>query len=406
MIQAYSHPAFPRVALVTGCVKLGGSTTFLINFAGEMVRRGIPAEVFSFEKDHPLATDFQAQNIPVLCLDERRTIFEDRLNQVLRLLAAFQPTVVVAALAPPSFEVLRYLPKGVFRIGMGQSDDPNVYDMMRHYAPWMDLAAMVSKTMARKAQAMPEFARVPVAYLPYGVPMCLDTELPARDFIAPLRLLYHGRLESEQKRVHLFPQILEQLKASGIPFHWTIAGDGSEKTTLEQAMKSSPAQTVSFPGKISYADVPELLRVHDICLLASDYEGFGLSVAEAMGCGLVPVVSDLPAGIPEMVDKTTGILVPVDDVAGYARAIIYLHGHRDELAAKSAAARARVQTEFSVAAMADHWLAAFPATKGVIGSWPKRWRIQAPLTAGNPLYFSLPMRVIRRLALKYRWSAA
>ena len=179
---------------------------------------------------------------------------------------------------------------------MGQSHDPIVYDTMRHYAPWMDLAVMVSKTMKQKAEAMPEFAGVPVACLPYGVPMCPDAGLPARDFTAPLRLLYLGRLENEQKRVRLFPQMLEQLKASGIPFHWTIAGDGPEKMALEQAMRGSPNQTVSFPGKISYAVVPEILRAHDIFLLASDYEGLPLSLLEAMGAGLVPVVSELPAG--------------------------------------------------------------------------------------------------------------
>jgi hypothetical protein len=91
----------------------------------------------------------------------------------------------------------------------------------------------------------------------------------------------------------------------------------------------------------------------------------------------------------------------VDDVAGYARAIIHLHGHRDELAAKSAAARARVQTEFSVAAMTDRWLAAFPVSTSPAGAWPKRWRITAPLTAGNPVFFSSLMRILRRLVKKF-----
>jgi glycosyltransferase involved in cell wall biosynthesis len=402
VIQANSNPALPKVALVAGCVNLGGSTTFLINFAGELVRRGIPVEVMSFEQENPMAADFQKQNIPVLCLDQRRMIFEDRLKIILQALARFRPAVVVATLAPPSFETLRYLPKGVFRIGMGQSDDPNVYDMMRHYAPWMDLAAMVSQTMKQKAEAMPEFAETRASYLPYGVPMCLNAQLPARDFTGPLRLLYHGRLEREQKRVHLFPQILEQLKASGIPFHWTIAGNGTEKNILERAMQNALGQTVSFAGQIPQARVPELLRAHDIFLLASDYEGLPLSLLEAMGAGLVPVVSQLPSGIPEVVDAGNGMLVPVDDVAGYARAIIHLHGHRGELAAKSTAARARVQTEFSVVAMTDRWLAAFPAKIGDIAPWPKHWRIQAPLTARNPLYFSPPIRLLRRLTAKFR----
>lgn len=314
MVQNSSNPSSVSVALVAGSVPLGGSTSFLCNLGGELIRRNIPAKVLSFEKENPLASDFQRMNIPVLCLDQRRMIFEDRLKRVLQHLARFQPTVVVATLDATSFEVLRHLPPGIFRIGMGQSHDPNVYELLRHYLPWVDLVAVVSQTMKEKAEAMPEFAKVPVACLSYGVPMPPETDLPVRDVTKPLRILYHGRLYREQKRVHLFPQILEQLKASGIPFHWTIAGDGSEKKILERTMSSSPAQTISFPGRISYADVPALIRTHDICLLTSDYEGFGLSVVEAMGHGLVPVVSDLPAGIPEMVDETNGVLVPVEDV--------------------------------------------------------------------------------------------
>jgi glycosyltransferase involved in cell wall biosynthesis len=326
-------------------------------------------------------------------------IFEDRLNIVLENLRRFQPTVVVSTLGATSFEVLRYLPRGIFRVGMGQSDDPIVYDMMRHYAPWMDLAAMVSQAMKQKAAVMPEFARTCVASLPYGVPMCRATELPGRIASAPLRILYLGRLGREQKRVHLFPEILRQLCASGMPFHWTIAGDGEERAFLEASLKpASPVQTVSFAGAVRYADVPAVLKQHDVFLLASDYEGLPLSLLEAMGYGLVPVVSDLKSGIPEVVDAGNGCLVPVNDVAGYARAIIHLHEHRDELAAKSAAARLRVHREFSVTAMTDRWLEVFPETQSVIDLWPKRRKIAAPLTASNPIYFSPPVRFVRRLA--------
>jgi len=311
----------------------------------------------------------------------------------------FRPTAVVSTLGAISFEALRYLPAGVFRIGMGQSDDPNVYAMMGHYAAWMDLVAMVSPAMKQKAEAMPEFARVPAACLSYGVPMCPDSELPARDFTRPLRLLYLGRLCQEQKRVRLFPEIYAQLCASGMPFHWTIAGEGDDRGWLEANLKTvSPSQTVSFLGAVPYAGVSAVLREHDVFLLASDYEGLPLSLLEAMGHGLVPVVSDLKSGIPEVVDASNGCLVPVSDVAGYARAIIHLHEHRDELAAKAAAARARVKMKFSVAAMTDGWLAVLPTMKTVIEPWPQRWRIRAPLTAESPFYFSPPARFLRRLA--------
>ena len=398
-MQTDSNSSPARIALVTGGVPAGGSTTFLINFAGELVRRGIPVEVLSLEWENPMAVDFKKLNIPILCLDQRRIIFEDRLKIILQNLARFQPTVVVSTLGAISFEALRYLPAGIFRVGMGQSDDPNVYAMMGRYAPWLDLVAMVSPAMKQSAEAMPEFARVPVAYLSYGVPMCSDSELPMRDFTRPLRILYLGRLCQEQKRVRLFPEIYARLCASGMPFHWTIAGEGDDRGWLEANLKpASPSQTVSFAGWVHNAEVAAILREHDVFLLTSDYEGLPLSLLEAMGYGLVPVASDLKSGIPEVVDASNGCLVPVSDVAGYARVIIQLHAHRDELAAKSAAARARVKIKFSAAAMTDGWLAAFPSTPAVIGPWPKRWRIRVPLTAENPLYFSSPARFFRRLA--------
>jgi glycosyltransferase involved in cell wall biosynthesis len=401
VIQDVSH-SFPlRVALASGSVPLGGSTIFLINFAGELVRRGIPVEVMSFERENPLASDFQGLHIPLLWLDDRHEIFEDRMQKILERLREFKPTVVLANLSAISFEALRYTPPGVFRAGVIHSDDARVYEMAGHYAGCLDLIAVVSKTIRDQLQKRGDFARVPIQYLPLGVPIQPEGNMARIDPLRPLRIFYLGRLDRDAKRVHLFPQILEQLKASGIPFHWTIVGDGPEKAALERAMQSSPAQMISFPGKISYADVPELLQAHDIFLLVSDYEGLPLSLLEAMGAGLVPVVSDLASGIPEVVDAANGILVPVNDVDGYARAIVHLHQHRDELAAKSAAARARVRTEFSVAAMADRWLAAFPQNAPAIGAWPTAWDIKPPLVARHPVYFSPPMRVIRRLVAKF-----
>lgn len=403
MIQDVSHASPLRVALVAGGVNLGGVTTFLCNLGGELVRRKIPVQVLSFEMENPLAADFQRLNVPVRCQDHRRLIFEDRLAAVLRELSRFQPTVVVANLSATSFEVLRYLPAGVFRVGVGQSDHPTTYEMMRHYVPHMDLMALVSQTMKSNAEAMPEFSSVPLAYLPYGVPIPPDEHLAARRFDRPLRILYLGRLVQEQKRVRLFPAILERLKSSGIPFHWTIVGEGPEREFLERTMNGAPPhQTISFPGKILYADVPRILSEHDVFLLASDHEGLPLSLLEAMGQELVPVVSDLESGIPEVVSADNGILVPVNDVEGYARAIVHLHEHRDDLTAKSAAARARVRKEFSVEAMTDRWLAAFPQNAPVIDAWPTTWDIKPPLVARHPVYFSPPMRALRRLAARFR----
>ena len=99
-----------RVALVTGNLNLGGASSLLLNLTGELNRRGIQTLVFSFEKENPLASDFKADGVEVVFEDEDKSIFEDRLSACLELLAEFRPACVVAWLAPPSFEVLRYVP--------------------------------------------------------------------------------------------------------------------------------------------------------------------------------------------------------------------------------------------------------------------------------------------------------
>lgn len=401
MIQDVSRISPPRLALVSGNLYLGGVTTFLCNVGGELVRRNIPVQVLSFDRNNPLASDFRRGNVPVQCQDHRRLIFEDRLVAVLRELSRFQPTVVLANLSASSFEVLRYLPAGILRVGVSQSDHATIYEMMQHYAPYMDLLAVVSENMKRKLGAAPGLSRIPLAYLPYGVPFPSDVRAGRHDANHPLRILYLGRLIQAQKRVRCFPTILEWLKASSIPFHWTLAGEGPEREYLERTMTGSRTQTLSFLGKVAYADVPSLLSKQDILLLASDHEGLPLSLLEAMGHGVVPVISDLESGVREVVDAGNGMLIPVDDIEGYARAIIHLHGHREELAAKSAAARERVKRDFSVEAMTDRWLAVLPKNCPKV-EWPTRWKIRPMLVARHPFYFSPLMRVLRRLVMRFR----
>jgi glycosyltransferase involved in cell wall biosynthesis len=394
-----------RIALVTGGLTLGGATTFLCNFAGELVRRGIPAQILSFEKENPLASDFARLNIPLLCQDERNVIFEDRMQSVLRQLSEFRPTVVVSTLSATSFEVLRYLPPGVFRVGMAQNDDCDVYALVRTYASQLDLMAAVSKRIKETLAGMSEFANIPVGYLPYGVPMPQEKGADMFADGAPLRILYLGRLDQAQKRVRLFPEIFQCLRSSGIAFHWTIAGDGPEKTFLEASMRSpSPHQTVLFTGTIDYASVPKLLSEHDVFLLASHCEGLPLTILEAMGSGLVPVVSDVASGIPELIDDSCGMRVGLQDVPGYAKAVIWLHEHREAAKKLSKNARERVRNEFSIAAMTDRWLAVLPGSISSPTLWQNAPHIKSPLTAQNSFLFSPAGRMLRRLKFATRRS--
>lgn len=399
MVQVVSH--FPlRVALVAGSVGLGGSTTFLCNLGGELIRRGIACHVFADTSENPLAADFVQRGLAVSFPQCGNSIFEDRLEATLRALRDFQPTVVVATLMPFEFEILRYLPAGVRRIAMAQSDDPMVYANLGNYAACMDLVVGVSASIVAKLEKTAAFDRAKKRHLPYGVAMPEQIASRAQPG-EPLRVLYLGRLVHEQKRVLLFPKILAALQQSGVPFQWTLAGDGPDRAVIEKQMRPRlDHQRVQFVGTVPYSDISRVLNAHDVFLLASDYEGLPLSLLEAMGHGLVPVISDLASGVREVVNASNGMLVPVNEVEGYAHAIIHLHEQRGELAAKSVAARERVRTEFSVGAMTDRWLHVFGQAKEATIVWPREWHIRSPLVARHPIYFSPPLRTLRRLAKK------
>lgn len=396
------NPQQPRIAFVSGNLYLGGATTFLCNVAGELVRRGMPVSVSSVEDYQEMRADFEELRIPVTVHNHRRLIFEDRIGECLAALRAFQPTTVVACLSPISFEILRYLPPGIQRVGMVQSDDPNVYRCAAHYHRFLDAMVGVSTAIAARLHTIEAFRGLQIECVPYGVPMppAINATVSGE---GPLRILYLGRLGHEQKRVRLFPEIYRDLCQSGIPFRWTVAGMGSERSFLEANMRGGGAdQEVVFTGAVDYRRVPALLAQQDVLLLASTFEGLPLSLLEAMGAGIVPVVSDLESGIRDVVTPDCGLLVAVDDIPGYAKALIHLHRNRDELAAKRIAARAAVYPAFSVAAMTDLWLTRVAAAPSQPVEWPSNFAVGAPLAKKSGLRYSALGRTVRRTLIKLR----
>jgi glycosyltransferase involved in cell wall biosynthesis len=391
-----------RIALVSGGIKLGGAATFLLNLGGALVRRSIPVQVISLEHENPYATDFGLLGIPLHVEDERRKIFEDRLSSALQVIHLFDATVVISCLGPSSYEILRYLPKSVMRLGMMQADSADMYPVFASYAPFFDAIVGVSRQIESNLCAHPVLGRLPVYYLPYGVPGAEEFRREIRKPGGAIRILYLGRLVRAQKRVDLFPQILRQLKASQVSFRWTLAGDGPERVFLEKEMASSPPDgVVEFLGTVSYNDVPALFASHDIFLLASDAEGLPLSLLEGMTHGLVPVVSNLPSGISEVVDNECGILVDPDNTDGYAAGIIWLARNPAALSAMSEKAPMRIRTEFSVAAMTDRWLAALDRIeKSERSEGLKVVKITGPI-GHDSWWYREPMRTIRRLARRW-----
>jgi hypothetical protein len=124
---------------------------------------------------------------------------------------------------------------------------------------------------------------------------------------------------------------------------------------------------------------------------------------ESMGCGLVPVASDLPSGISEVVHDGNGIRIALDDEEGYANALISLAKDRRRLATFSFAASQTVRASHSTIAMARRWEAMLndhlPATSPV---WMPNCRAAAPMELDGRWQFLPALRPLRKLVKSFR----
>lgn len=224
-------------------------------------------------------------------------------------------------------------------------DHEYYYDLAVRHQQVIDVFVAYSAAMYNElSRRLPHRAQ-DVVHLPYGVP--LPTRCRARR-AGPLRLLFAGRLEHGQKGVLDLPQIDRALSERGVGVRWTIVGAGPHAPELRAAWTNAH---VEWRGALSHEEVLQLLPEFDVFVLPTRSEGFPVALVEAMACGVVPVVSDIRSGVPELVDHdVNGLRPPVGDIARFADAIASLALDRDKLETMSAAARDGITKRFDVRA--------------------------------------------------------
>ena len=134
-------------------------------------------------------------------------------------------------------------------------------------------------------------------------------------------LAFMGRLEA-MKSVDLFPEMLSLLKPKFPMLKMMMTGEGSLKNWLfKEFEERNVSSMVEYHGVAETEVVPLLINKSRIFLYPSRKEPFGLSIVEAMACG-VPVITTNVFGPREIVRHNfDGIAVPPDDAEGLANAV-------------------------------------------------------------------------------------
>lgn len=173
--------------------------------------------------------------------------------------------------------------------------------------------------------AMPASYSNKAFYIPYGVE---QPEVTKKEKHESLNVVFLGRLV-EEKGIFELKKIDDLLRMQNVSVNWTIIGSGPLETVLKEQWTSKT--NVTFVKPAITKEVYQILQSQDIQVLPTTFEGTPVSILECMANGAVPVVSDLPGGIRDVVREEIGFRCKVNDPNSFAEALLYLSKNREKL---------------------------------------------------------------------------
>jgi sugar transferase (PEP-CTERM/EpsH1 system associated) len=194
-----------------------------------------------------------------------------------------------------------------------------------------------------------------------------------------------GRLQHVKDQATLIRGIASLVKmdqALGDKIRLVIVGDGSLKQELEQLVHESHLTDMVWMAG-ARTDIPRLLQNMDIFVLPSEAEGISNTILEAMATGL-PVIATRVGGNAELVlEGKTGWLIPAKDPHALALAILAYLQDRRTMRSHGEAGRKRVEKEFSMQAMVEHYLQVYDRLWGSSTSTSGQARQETCLSASE-----------------------
>jgi len=138
-------------------------------------------------------------------------------------------------------------------------------------------------------------------------------------------LIHFGRIASN-KKIDKILHAVKILKKSipDVKFFVVGADWGELKKLKELANKLGIKKNVIFTGEVNEKKLYQIMSKSDLFVLASEYEGFGISVIEAMAAGLPAVVNDIETMKELVQNGKNGFRIDFNDYDCVAKTILRL----------------------------------------------------------------------------------
>lgn len=169
-------------------------------------------------------------------------------------------------------------------------------------------------------------------------------------------ILYVGRINTSQKRIDLLLHIWRLIFDKYPDWSLNIVGDGEDLELLKALSAQLKLQNVYFYG---FRNPKSFYETASIFCMTSSFEGFGLTLVEAMQHGVIPVAFNSYLSVTDIIDdKVNGCLVTPFKIDEYANVLSDLMASQAELERYSAAAEQKA-TRFDLSVIGERWLDIF-----------------------------------------------
>ncbi|GGR23637.1 glycosyltransferase family 4 protein [Streptomyces netropsis] len=199
------------------------------------------------------------------------------------------------------------------------SHAPSIRAAQDRAIPLLDAHTTVSEADAATHREHFPDARTHIVALPNGVPAGAvePSGSDSKLVVAAGRLI-------PVKRYSLLVEAFAKVAAERPDWSLRIYGRGPERAALRaQIDELGLNEHIQLMGP--HSPIETEWAKGSIAAVTSDYESFGMTIVEAMHCGVPVVATDCPHGPGEIIDDgTDGLLVPVGDADGVAKGLLKL----------------------------------------------------------------------------------
>lgn len=218
----------------------------------------------------------------------------------------------------------------------------NFSDAIRN-SHYLDALVAISPSVV---EGLTNNSACPVHLIPNAV-MVPERVLPKLE--NKVRISYLGRVVQEDKNVMVIPKVSCVLENLGIEHEIVIVGDGRDAKNLEdEADELGVRNNIQLLGFKEKDEAMNIISKTHFMICPSNYEGFGLYVAEAMAMGVLPIVSPLKVFTWILGDQHHNLQVTHNEGGEYANIIVSMLDNADKFTAVQMENKERWREHFTL----------------------------------------------------------